>query len=204
MPNKRPAAYYGARIQLDGPAAMAEVALPVTEISSTQRTLGTVLAGSMLAVIVLGSVLGVIFARRISKPLVELSESAARLGQGDLATPGVHAESDVREVVQVGQALEQARLDLAETLTELREEKVWGEHLLESIVEGIMTLDQNRQITFLARAQNGLPVGSARTSCTGLAMMSSNWWRRTPLSASIFLSLGRKARWSSRWRMNAR
>lgn len=141
--------YYGARIQLAGTTVQAEVALPVTEISSTQRTLGTVLAGSMLAVIVLGSVLGVIFARRISKPLVELSESAARFSQGDLITP-VHAESDVREVVQVSQALEQARLDLARSLTELREEKAWGEHLLESIAEGIMTLDQNRQITFFS------------------------------------------------------
>lgn len=142
--------FYGARIQLDGTTVQAEVALPVTEISSTQRTLGTVLAGSMLAVIVLGSVLGVIFARRISKPLVELSESAARFSQGDLVTP-VHADSDVREVVQVSQTLEQARLDLARSLTELREEKAWGEHLLESIAEGIMTLDQNHQITFFSQ-----------------------------------------------------
>jgi len=142
--------YYGARIQLDGTDVQAEVALPVTDISSTQRSLGTVLAGSMLAVIVLGSVLGVIFARRISKPLVELSESAARFSQGDLTTP-VHADSDVREVVQVSLALEQARLDLATTLTELREEKAWVEHLLESIVEGIMTLDQNHKITFFSQ-----------------------------------------------------
>lgn len=143
-------AYYGARLELDEINVQAEVALPITEISTTQRTLGFVLAGSMLAVIVLGSVLGVIFARRISKPLVELSESAARFSQGDLATP-VHAESDVREVVQVSQALEQARLDLAKTLTELREEKAWDEHLLESIVEGIMTLDQDRRITFFSQ-----------------------------------------------------
>jgi PAS domain S-box-containing protein len=142
--------YYGARIQLDGGAVQAEIALPVTDISSTQRALGTVLAGSMLAVVALGSLLGVIFARRISKPLVELSESASRFSQGDLATP-VHAESNVREVVQVSQALEQARLDLAKTLTELREEKAWVEHLLESIVEGIMTLDNSHRITFFSQ-----------------------------------------------------
>jgi PAS domain S-box-containing protein len=50
----------------------------------------------------------------------------------------------------VSQTLERARLDLAKTLTELREEKAWVEHLLESIVEGIVTLNRNCQITFFS------------------------------------------------------
>lgn len=141
--------YYGARLQLDWGRVQAEVALQVSEISATQRTLVTVLTGSVLVVAILGSILGVISARRISRPLVSLSEAATRFSQGDLDTP-VQADTRVREVVQVSQALERARLDLADSLAELREEKAWGEHLLESIVEGIVTLNKDCRITFFS------------------------------------------------------
>jgi PAS domain S-box-containing protein len=63
----------------------------------------------------------------------------------------VQTDTQVREVVQVSQTLERARLDLAASLAELREEKAWGEHLLESIVEGIVTLNKQHQITFFSR-----------------------------------------------------
>ncbi len=145
----RDQSYYGARLQLDEDRVQAEVALQVSDISTTQQTLVTVLTGSVLAVAVLGSILGIISARRISKPLVGLSDAAVRFSQGDLDTP-VQADSRVREVVQVSQTLERARLDLAKSLTELREEKAWGEHLLESIVEGIVTLNKDCQITFFS------------------------------------------------------
>ncbi len=141
--------YYGARLQLDEDRVQAEVALQVSDISTTQRTLVTVLTASVLAVAVLGSILGIISARRISKPLVSLSEAATRFSRGDLDTP-VQVDSRVREVVQVSQTLEQARLDLAKSLAALREEKAWGEHLLESIVEGIVTLNKDCQITFFS------------------------------------------------------
>lgn len=142
--------YYGARLQLDGDDVQAEIALQVSDISATQRTLVAVLAGSVVVVALLGSVLGIISARRISKPLVSLSDAAVRFSQGDLETP-VQTDTQVREVVQVSQTLERARLDLAASLAELREEKAWGEHLLESIVEGIVTLNKQHQITFFSR-----------------------------------------------------
>ncbi|MGW8251651.1 MAG: PAS domain S-box protein, partial [Anaerolineales bacterium] len=152
--------YYGARLQLDGDI-QAEIALQVSDISATQRTLITVLAGSMLAVALLGSALGVISARRISRPLVSLSNAALRFSQGDLDTP-VQADTQVREVVQVSQALERARLDLAGTLAELREEKAWVEHLLESIVEGIVTLDSQCRITFFSHGAERITGWSRR------------------------------------------
>jgi PAS domain S-box-containing protein len=62
----------------------------------------------------------------------------------------VSVETQVREVVSVAQALESARIDLQHTLTRLKQEKEWGSHLLESIVEGIVTLDQRRCISFFS------------------------------------------------------
>jgi two-component system phosphate regulon sensor histidine kinase PhoR len=141
--------YYAARLPLSGSGLEVEVALIVADINSAQRRLGWILAGAMLVVAVFGSAIGVFLARRISRPLVTLAETAAEFSRGDLSSP-VSVETNLREVVQVSHALENARIDLLKNLTDLRKEKVWSSHLLESIVEGILTLDDELKITFFS------------------------------------------------------
>ena len=55
------------------------------------------------------------------------------------------------EAAAVARDLESARADLQQTLAELRQEKAWTDHLLESIVEGIVTLDRQGRITFFSQ-----------------------------------------------------
>ena len=55
------------------------------------------------------------------------------------------------QAASVARALESARADLQQTLAELRQEKAWTDHLLESIVEGIVTLDRQGRITFFSQ-----------------------------------------------------
>jgi len=55
------------------------------------------------------------------------------------------------EEMQIAQALEVARADLQRTLAELRQERAWAAHLLEAIVEGIVTLDRYGRITFFSQ-----------------------------------------------------
>jgi len=50
----------------------------------------------------------------------------------------------------VAKTLENARIDLLATLTSLQSERDWSEHLLSSIVEGIITLDGKGHITFFS------------------------------------------------------
>jgi PAS domain S-box-containing protein len=59
-------------------------------------------------------------------------------------------ETHVYEEAMVAQALESARVNLQHTLTDLEQEKEWSNQLLESIVEGIMTLDNQNRITFFS------------------------------------------------------
>jgi PAS domain S-box-containing protein len=59
-------------------------------------------------------------------------------------------ETHVYEEAMVAQALESARVNLQRTLTDLQQEKEWSNQLLESIVEGIMTLDNQHRITFFS------------------------------------------------------
>jgi PAS domain S-box-containing protein len=60
-------------------------------------------------------------------------------------------EKDPDQEQAVTQALESVRLDLQQTIAELRQEKAWTDHLLESIVEGIVTLDRQGRITFFSQ-----------------------------------------------------
>jgi len=126
-----------------------EVALPVSGIVATQRRLAWMLAGGVLVVALVGSGAGAFLARRIGQPLARLTSAATGLSRGDLSRP-VAIEARVREVALVAQALEHARTELQQTLNRLRQEKAWTDHLLEAIVEGIVTLDSHGRITFFS------------------------------------------------------
>ncbi|MCB0193351.1 MAG: PAS domain S-box protein [Anaerolineae bacterium] len=145
--------YYAAEIALTDPSSdvslQAEVALPVEEIVITQRQLAWVLGGSILVVALVGSVLGVLLARHISRPLARLTRAATTFSRGDLSRP-VDVDTWVREVALVGSALETARIDLNLTLNDLQREKAWTDHLLAAIVEGIVTLDRRGKIMFFS------------------------------------------------------
>jgi PAS domain S-box-containing protein len=71
------------------------------------------------------------------------------MSKGNLESP-VRVETSIPEIALVAQALEGARIDLGRTLMRLEEEKAWSEHLLEAIVEGIITLDPQDCITFFS------------------------------------------------------
>ena len=61
-----------------------------------------------------------------------------------------NAEARIRGATRLAQALEEARAELQRSVVELREEKAWTDHLLEAIVEGIVTLDRQGRITFFS------------------------------------------------------
>jgi PAS domain S-box-containing protein len=87
--------------------------------------------------------------------LAHLAEATTALSTGDLEGESARSRFDgvqtqVREVALLAQALEGARVDLKHSLSQLREEKAWTEHLLEAIIEGIVTLDRKGLITFFS------------------------------------------------------
>lgn len=141
--------YYASRLPLDAAGLEAEVALEVTEGLAAQHRLVWGLAGGILAVAAIASLLGTYLARRIGQPLASLALAADTLSNGELSTP-LQVQARVREVALVAQALEGARTDLERTLAQLRQEKAWTDHLLEAIVEGIVTLDRQGHITFFS------------------------------------------------------
>lgn len=126
-----------------------EIALDVGDIAAAERGLTWTLVGSIFLVALAGSILGVILARRISQPLTRLTDAATAISMGNLST-SLSVSSPVREVSLVSQALENARLDLQQTLNELQQERAWTNHLLEAITEGIVALDENGRVIFFS------------------------------------------------------
>lgn len=141
--------YYFTRIIWEGSELEDEIALNVAGSVATQRRLVRLFGGGIVIFAAAGSILGVILGRRIVGPLGRLTDAATRMGKGDLVS-SARVESDVREVVLVAQALESARVDLQRTLSHLRQEKAWADHLLGAIVEGIVTLGPDDRITFFS------------------------------------------------------
>jgi signal transduction histidine kinase len=149
--------YYARRLRLStedigtagaGPA-LAEVALPVADINSAQDRLLRWLGAAIVAAAAVGSALGIVLARRIADPLGRLTTAATALSRGDLDAE-VTAETQVREVALVAQALEQARVDLRRSLEQLRLETTWADQLLDAMVEGVVSLDGAGRIAFFS------------------------------------------------------
>ncbi|HJW90716.1 MAG TPA: PAS domain S-box protein [Anaerolineales bacterium] len=141
--------YYAARVPISPAGLEAEVALNVSEIETVERRLAWIQGASMLGVVLVCSFLGILLARRISRPLIDLADTATHFSKGELLSP-VKVDTRLREVAPVALALEQARVDLLHTLTDLQQEREWTNQLLEAIVEGIVALDQQLRITYFS------------------------------------------------------
>jgi len=83
--------------------------------------------------------------------MVEMGNTDVNDRQEDDLDRSPNGDAGAGEATSVTRALESARADLQQTLAELRQEKAWADHLLESIVEGIVTLDRQGRITFFSQ-----------------------------------------------------
>ncbi len=142
--------YFAIRLPFEQSDLEILAALSAASILEAQRQLTRAVGGGILLVILLGAALAFLLAKRLSQPLERLRAAAVALRKGDLETP-VAARTRVREIAQVSFALEDARIALQHSLEELRKEKAWGDSLLETVVEGILTLDQRGRITFFSQ-----------------------------------------------------
>jgi PAS domain S-box-containing protein len=125
------------------------VAFSAVESEAARQQLTQTIFINLAIIILLGSVVGFLLARFIGKPLANLRDAAIALKKGDLTTP-VTVNTRLPEISLVASSLDDARVALRYHLQELNLEKEWTDALLESIVEGIITLDRKGRITFFS------------------------------------------------------
>lgn len=126
-------------------------ALNVDTQIEIQKSLSRTLIVGLIFILLIVSLLGVWQAQRISRPIVSLADSASNFRQGNLHAP-LSVQSSISEINQLTNTLEDARVALEHTMTQLQAEKAWIEHLLNSIEEGMITLDNQNRITFASAA----------------------------------------------------
>jgi len=122
-------------------------ALNVDNQIVVQQNLNRSLILGLFFIVLIAFGLGVWQSQRISRPIVDLADTAEKFRQGNLDAP-VNVQSSVREISQLANTLEDARVSLQHSMEQLQAEKAWIEHLLNSIVEGTLTLNSQNRITF--------------------------------------------------------
>ena len=148
-------AYYISSSQLAEEGWSLVVAMDISAIRLAEKRSMFSMSAAILIVSALGVSLGAFISRRVSRPLEDLSRTAGAFSQGDLETPFI-TESKVVEITRVAKALDNARVDLINTLQSLKAEKNWSENLLASIVEAIITLDEEGRITYFSHGAERL------------------------------------------------
>jgi PAS domain S-box-containing protein len=139
--------FYAITTALDRSAGLElETALSVADMQQEElRALGLFAATTLFAAAAV-SAAGLALSRRLARPLDGLTQAAQRIRQGDLDTP-VPIPEGPAEVVVLATTLEAGRVHTRSTVETLLREKAWSETLIQSVVEGIVTLDRAGRIT---------------------------------------------------------
>ncbi len=124
------------------------------------RQIRQIILLTLIGVSVLGAVVAILISRRISQPLSQLARSAVGMREGDLAT-SLTTHSQILEIDQLTNALEDARVSLQHSLHQLRTEKLWIENLLNSIDEGMLTIDEKKRVTYTSDGIERMVEGDA-------------------------------------------
>jgi signal transduction histidine kinase len=132
------------------PEALVETALPIGEIDAAAKGLfRSVLAVGIIAGGAAG-LLGAIVARRLTRPIQDLTRASARIGRGDLTTP-IPRPTGAAELGELAGAMEEMRGRLLELTAESRRRRKDAEAILGGISEGVYAVDRERRVRFLNR-----------------------------------------------------
>jgi two-component system phosphate regulon sensor histidine kinase PhoR len=141
------------------------LALPLAAVTSAYAAVQRVLlAGSLLALAVaLG--IGILVARRLTRPVIAMEAVARRMSEGDFTGKVPVRSPD--EIGVLGRALNMTAARLREKIRDLEEEQAKTRAILESMVEGVIAVDGRdhvvvmnegaRRIFELGRTTEGRP-----------------------------------------------
>lgn len=143
--------YYAAYIALHQGAGsetmLLEVALQVNDLVATEQRAFIILAGSTAGVALFGSLLSLWFLRQVNAPLQRLTTAAENISRGDLLA-AIPLFSSPEEIRTLATALHRSQASMLEALREREEVGERLNVLLQSVVEGVVTYDEDGQISF--------------------------------------------------------
>jgi signal transduction histidine kinase len=153
----RAAAGQGGIVTVETELSRAEAMRAVAPLRRT--FVGVTVGAGLLAV-----ALGVLVARRVSRPLAAMRTAATRIGSGDLGTPVPPAPG--AEMSALAATLDEMRQRLRSLTSELRHREAEAQALLTGIVEGVFAVDDDRRIRYL-NPQAAALLGTAADEAVG-------------------------------------
>ncbi len=121
--------------------------LSVEDVRQTELSaLGSILIITILVTLA-GSLLGAIYLRQRIHPLWRLRDQAEQMGRGDLSNP-ITVNTQTPDVKILARTLETSRQQIAGMVKELQQQQSWSNALMQSIVEGIITYNNEGTVVF--------------------------------------------------------
>jgi two-component system phosphate regulon sensor histidine kinase PhoR len=153
--------YYATAMPLTGsdtappPRLFAEVALPVEALMAVKQQALLVLVVSTGLVAVGGGALGAWYIRRLTTPLRQLTGLAGQISHGDFTTH-IPPLTGPAEITTLTAALNQSQAAMMAALEERSRAGAWLNTILQSIVEGVVTIDGQGRINFFTQGAETL------------------------------------------------
>ncbi|MEW5870762.1 MAG: ATP-binding protein [Chloroflexota bacterium] len=190
----RDAHYYVTLLPLSGErgevVGLSAVILPVASLLAANRTAFLVLTFSTLCVALAAIGLAVYLARRLATPLEDLTRAAIKIGQGDLASPVPIPESP-SEIAALAAAFEKSRAATLLAHEGLSRANAWFETLIQSVVEGIVIIDDRGIVTLFNQSAEQITgwkadqvLGMSVYQVFPLSESDSDFMERIPLSGA--------------------
>ncbi|HSM56616.1 MAG TPA: ATP-binding protein, partial [Candidatus Sulfomarinibacteraceae bacterium] len=139
----------------EDPVLLSEVALPVGDLVTTENRALLILGGSTGLVAILGGLLGLWYVWQVVAPLQRLTAAAEQVSHGDLMAP-IPLISSPDEISTLATALHRSQTSMLKALQERSEARDWLNALVQSIVEGVVTVDGDGRITFFSQGAENL------------------------------------------------
>ncbi|MCC6143198.1 MAG: HAMP domain-containing protein [Candidatus Hydrogenedentes bacterium] len=147
--------YFALPLEVDGEVLGAlRVSMPVERMhTQLAGVLKEALAGAA-AVGLIASIVSLLFARRISRPIIELRRGAERLAHGDLSLRLPVPET--RELADLAQSLNQMARELENRMRTIRQQHNELEAVWASMTEGVIAFDREERLLNLNTAAANL------------------------------------------------
>jgi two-component system, OmpR family, phosphate regulon sensor histidine kinase PhoR len=130
------------------------VAVPLTAISAAAISVHRTVALGVLLAFAVVLALGLFLSRRVTRPVTEMQSIARRIAAGDFAQRVPISGTD--EIAALGRTLNLMAESLSEKIQDLEGERAKVAAILDSMVEGVIAIDQRGRIVLMNHAARGI------------------------------------------------
>ena len=132
------------------PSGVLRVAIPLSTVESRLARFHHQFWGFLFAIFIIGSLISVLLARRLEKPVLTCIDAFTALGKGDY---NVDIDiDDSREFTRLSAGINDMSAKIRQTIARITEQKQELEAVLEGMAEGVMMLDKNGKIKAVNQA----------------------------------------------------